>query len=395
MEFSDKISDNHVSGEYFSVTYRLTGDEQSALLKAKDICLEQTVEFPDDLLPEYLKDNLTGQIKSFEKFEIFKEDNIAGQIKSSEKSEIFKAVINYPVETSAFEFTQFLNVLFGNISLKPGIYVESFNLPGLLLDRFKGPAFGISGLRKLLDIQKRPLLCTALKPMGLSSDGLASLAYQFALGGIDIIKDDHGLTNQPFAPFEERVEACVKAVEKANRETGYKSIYVPNITAPLKELYKRVTFAKEAGAGALLIAPGLTGFDTMKNLADDDRFSLPLISHPAFQGSFVLSESGISHYALFGQIARLAGADATIYPNFGGRFSFSEEECKNIVLGCSVTMGHIKTIFPCPGGGMTFENIPAMFEFYGTDVIYLVGGGLFRHSDDLFANARYFRNMVC
>ncbi|MEQ8221593.1 MAG: RuBisCO large subunit C-terminal-like domain-containing protein, partial [Candidatus Eremiobacterota bacterium] len=231
-------------------------------------------------------------------------------------------------------------------------------------------------------------------PVGLSSEGLASLAYQFALGGIDIIKDDHGLTNQPFAPFEERVTACAKAVEKANRETGYKSIYVPNITAPLKELYKRVTFAKEAGAGAILVAPGITGFDTMKDLADDDRFSLPVINHPAFQGSFVLSKSGISYYALFGQIARLAGADVTIYPNFGGRFSFSKGACKEILLGCTASMGHIKTIFPCPGGGMTFENIPDMAEFYGHDVIYLIGGGMFRHSNDLVANAGYFRNMV-
>jgi len=385
MEIFYKISDYHMSGEYFSVTYRLTGDEESAMAKAKDICLEQTVEFPEDLLTEYFKNNITGKIISFDRYAA---EEVSG------KSDIFKAVIAYPVETTSFEFTQFLNVLFGNISLKPGIYVESFNISDRLLEIFKGPRFGVAGLRKLMHIEERPLLSTALKPVGLSSEGLAFLAYQFALGGIDIIKDDHGLTNQPFAPFEERVALCAKAVEKANRETGYKSIYVPNVTAPLKELYKRVTFAKEAGAGAILVAPGLTGFDTMKDLADDDRFSLPVINHPAFQGSFLLSQNGFSHYALFGQIARLAGADATIYPNFGGRFSFSKGACKEILLGCSVPMGHIKAIFPCPGGGMTFENIPDMTGFYGSDVIYLIGGGLFRHSNNLVENARYFRKCV-
>ncbi|HPZ07991.1 MAG TPA: RuBisCO large subunit C-terminal-like domain-containing protein [Candidatus Eremiobacteraeota bacterium] len=372
------ISDFPVSGECFSVTYSLSGDEKEALLKAEDICLEQTVEFPPDLLPEKLRNTVAGKIKSFEK--------------SAEG--IFKTLIEFPVETSAFEFTQFLNVLFGNISFKPGIQLESFELPEGLLKFFRGPRFGIEGLRKVLSIPKRPLLCTTLKPMGLSSKNLYGLAYQFALGGIDIIKDDHGLTNQPFSPFEERVKLCSKAVAKANKETGLKSIYVPNITSPLREIEKRVNLAKEAGAGGLLISPSLTGFDTMKNLAEDDFISLPLLSHPAFQGSFVLSRSGISHYALFGQIVRLAGADVTIYPNFGGRFSSSREECKNIILGCSVPMGHIKNIFPCPGGGMTFENIPDMFKFYGTDVIYLVGGGLFRHSDNLTENCRYFRNMV-
>ena len=42
--------------------------------------------------------------------------------------------------------------------------------------------------------------------MGLPAHALADLAYQFALGGIDIIKDDHGLADQSFAPFKERVE---------------------------------------------------------------------------------------------------------------------------------------------------------------------------------------------
>jgi len=32
--------------------------------------------------------------------------------------------------------------------------------------------------------------------MGLTNKELAELASKFALGGIDIIKDDHGLANQ-------------------------------------------------------------------------------------------------------------------------------------------------------------------------------------------------------
>jgi len=40
-------------------------------------------------------------------------------------------------------------------------------------------------LRLLLGVAQRPLLCTALKPMGLPPSVLADLAYQIALGGID------------------------------------------------------------------------------------------------------------------------------------------------------------------------------------------------------------------
>jgi len=90
----------------------------------------------------------------------------------------------------------------------------------------------------------------------------------------------------------------------------------------------------------------------------------------------------------------LAGADATIFPNFGGRFSFSRDECRDIVNGTREPMGRIQSIFPAPGGGMSLDNVPDMLETYGQDLIFLIGGGLFRHGPDLVENCRYFRNMV-
>jgi ribulose-bisphosphate carboxylase large chain len=367
------------SGERFSVTYRIFGSESEARAKAEDICIEQTIEFPADLVAEgAIRDHVFGRIELFEQFD----------------RESFKAVISYAVEIAAGELTQFLNVVFGNTSIKPGIGVEHLDLPPSLLSRFRGPRFGRQGIRKLLSIPHRPLLSTAVKPMGLSCQELAGLAYQFALGGIDIIKDDHGLTDQCCSPFEERVERCADAVARANRETGNRSIYVANITASSVEVKKRARTAKEAGAGGLMVAPGLIGFDLMRELADDDAINLPILTHPALQGSFVTGKGGMSHGVLFGQLARLSGADATIFPNFGGRFSFSREECADIVAGTEVAMGNIKTIFPAPGGGMSLDRVPEMLATYGRDLIFLIGGGLFKHGPDLVENCRYFRKMV-
>lgn len=364
-----------ICGERFSVEYLLQGEEKEALEKAEDICVEQTIEFPRDLVTKPLiLDSVIGKIESFKKAE-------QGYI----------AEISFAVEVTAYEFTQLLNVIFGNISIKPGIKVEKINFSLSLLRCFNGPKFGIGGIRKLLGIQYRPLLFTALKPMGFTAKELGELAYKFALGGIDIIKDDHGLTNQVFAPFEERVKYCVEGVEKANRETGYNCIYVPNITASYNETMTRAEKAKIAGAKGILISPAITGLDAIRTLADDDDFNLPIFSHPAFQGSYL---TGFSHYSLFGQIARLSGADGIIYPNFGGRFSFSKQECADIAEGCKAEMKHIKSIFPCPGGGMSLERVPEMIELYGKDVIFLIGGGLFRHSDDLVENCRYFMQKI-
>ena len=210
-----------------------------------------------------------------------------------------------------------------------------------------------------------------------------------------MIKDDHGLADQFFSPFEERVTLCAEAVAKANKETGYNCVYVPNITAPADQIMDKARFAKNAGAGALMIAPGLSGFDIMRQLADDDELALPILNHPAFQGMSVTSpDNGLSHHVLFGQIARLAGADSSIYPNYGGRFSFSKDECRSIIDGMDVDMGHIKPIFPAPGGGMSLNRLDEMAEFYGKDVIYLIGGDLHRHGGDVVENSREFRQFV-
>jgi ribulose-bisphosphate carboxylase large chain len=367
------------SGDRFSVTYRLAGSEKDARARAEDICIEQTVEFPADEVPDgIIRDHVFGRVESFAPWD----------------AESFKAIISYAVEIAAGEMTQFLNVVFGNSSIKPGIRVEQLDLSESLLRCFKGPRFGREGLRRLSNIPKRPLLSTALKPMGLSSEELADLAYRFTLGGMDLIKDDHGLSNQSCSPFEERVSLCSEAVQKGNTETGQHSLYVANITAPHSEVLKRARFAKQAGAGGLMVAPGLVGLDLMRELADDDSLSLPILTHPALQGSFVTGRNGISHGVIFGQLARLAGADATIFPNFGGRFSFSRGECKEIADATSAPMGHLKSIFPAPGGGMGIDRAPEMIRTYGMDLIFLIGGGLFKHGPDLVENCRYFRKIV-
>ena len=67
---------------------------------------------------------------------------------------------------------------------------------------------------------------------------------------------------------------------------------------------------------------------------------------------------------------RLIGADAIIFPNYGGRFSFSQEECISIAKMTKAPMGHMASIFPAPGGGMTMNKLPDMFEVYGKDVIF-------------------------
>jgi ribulose-bisphosphate carboxylase large chain len=154
-------------------------------------------------------------------------------------------------------------------------------------------------------------------------------------------------------------------------------------------MLRRAEFARECGAGGLLVSPGLCSFEAMRQLADDDGIALPILAHPAFQGGFIAAEEcGFSHYALFGQIPRLSGADATIFPNFGGRFSFSRADCIALAEGTAAPMGPIRPIFPVPAGGMSVGQVGNLAAAYGSELIILVGGGLFRAGPDLVENCR-------
>ncbi|MDG2195943.1 MAG: RuBisCO large subunit C-terminal-like domain-containing protein [SAR324 cluster bacterium] len=65
------------------------------------------------------------------------------------------------------------------------------------------------------------------------------MTYRFAKGGVDLIIDEHLITDQSWSPFRERVHACCKAVEQASAKTGRKSWYVPNITSSVEEMRLR------------------------------------------------------------------------------------------------------------------------------------------------------------
>lgn len=356
--------------ERLKVTYALScvGDETPER-KARSIALEQTVELPAASVPPAIADTVVGRIESLEPL----------------ARNRYRTVISYPVALVAGELSQLLNLLFGNISLKRGIRVMAIAWPDALLRHFGGPAFGIAGMRRLAGVHGRPLLCTALKPMGLDSAGLAARCEAFALGGMDLIKDDHGLTNQPSAPFMERLQRCQDAVSGANARTGGRSLYLPNVTAPLDQLPCRLEAAQQAGCRVVLIAPGLIGLDSLRWARE--RYPLALMAHPAATGVQPGLRQGLAPELLLGDLFRVAGADASIYPNAEGRFGFARRACEAINGHLRRPLGPLRPAFPVPGGGMDMARAPAWVRRYGPDTILLIGGSLYARGDITQATA--------
>jgi len=93
---------------------------------------------------------------------------------------------------------------------------------------------------------------------------------------------------------------------------------------------------------------------------------------------------------LLGKLFRWLGADAVIFPNFGGRFAYTREQCAGIAtLGRDDWAGYRPTL-PVPAGGLSVERAAELVDFYGADVMLLVGGSLLAAAEELPARTRAF-----
>ena len=59
-----------------------------------------------------------------------------------------------------------------------------------------------------------------------AADELAEIAYRCALGGADIVKDDHGLANQKTAPFRERLELTFGVRHREEVRIPYEAVVI-------------------------------------------------------------------------------------------------------------------------------------------------------------------------
>lgn len=366
------------SAEALFVTYRVRADAAGIDGRVRDICVEQTVEVTEPLFRDaFFQDEVLGRVESLQ--EIAPGD--------------WEAVIRFPADVIAGEVTQLWSVVFGNISLKPGVRVTAVRPTPGLARRLGGPGLGIPGLRAMLGVASRPLLLSALKPMGRSTAELAGYAYALARGGMDILKDDHGITDQRWAPYRERVAACCDAVRRANEETGGRCRYFPTVTAPADQVLDRARFARDHGAGGLLFSPLVGGPDFLRVLGRET--GLPVMAHPAMTGAFLgAPDHGVAHDVILGSLMRLSGADLVVFPGFGGRFPFSKDQCRALDRALKDDLSDVLPSLPTPAGGLTLERVPETLAVFGPDVGFLIGSALYERSPDLESNARWFREMV-
>lgn len=284
-----------------------------------------------------------------------------------------------------------LSSIAGNIfgmKIVKNLRLEDISIPKNLLNSFKGPKFGISGIRKFMNIKTRPLLGTIIKPkLGLNPSDHAKVAYEAWLGGCDFVKDDENLSSQSFNDFETRLAKTLKMADKAEKITGEKKAYLVNVTAETSEMIKRAALVEKLRGKYIMIDVLTEGFGALQTLREAD-FNLAIHGHRAMHAAFTRNKKhGISMMAI-ADISRLIGIDSLHIGTGIGKLEGSIDEIKELEEEIekkkvkslkdrlAQNWGKIKPTIAVSSGGLHPGHIPFLIKHLGKDLVIQLGGGI-------------------
>jgi ribulose-bisphosphate carboxylase large chain len=306
--------------------------------------------------------------------------------------------VAYPVEL--FEEGNMPNLLsgiagniFGLRSLRD-LRLLDIIFPEKFLRSFKGPKYGIEGVRSLLKIYDRPLVGTIIKPkLGLRTEDHARVAYEAWVGGCDIVKDDENLSSQRFNMFEERISKTLESRDRAEEETGERKVYLANVTAETNEMVRRAEYVLSQGGEYIMVDILTVGFAALQSLREKD---FPLVIHGHRAGHAAVTKNpkhGITMKTI-AKLSRMVGVDQLHVGTVVGKMFETKEEVKDNIEALKMDMAGLKPCLPVASGGLHPGLVPALVEIFGKDFIIQAGGGIHGHKYGTLAGARAMRQAV-
>jgi len=271
------------------------------------------------------------------------------------------------------------------------IRLLDIHFPKKLVDSFKGPHYGIKGIRKLTRLRSRPLIGTIIKPkVGLNEKQHAKVAYEAWVGGLDVVKDDENLSHMSFNKFNKRITETLKLRDKAEKETGEKKIYMPNITAESLEMLKRAKHVKSRGGEYVMVDILTCGWAALQTVRDN----VDQVIHAHRAGHAALDrylKHGISMLTM-AKCARLIGVDQIhVGTAYVGKMAESKDDTLVVEEGVEkkIIKEHgevlrqkwfkIKPTLAVASGGLHPGCTPKLVKIMGKDIVMQFGGGCHWH----------------
>lgn len=304
--------------------------------------------------------------------------------------------IAYPEINIGEQLPMLLTTVVGNISMGGQIKLVDIRFPKKYVAGFKGPKFGIDGIRKLLGVKKRPLLNNMIKPCtGYRLEVGAELFRQAALGGCDIIKDDELIADASFNRLAARVKRYMEIEKQVFEETGEHTLYTVNITDNVPKIFENAKRAVEVGANAIMINYVAVGLAVMQAIAEDPAINVPILGHMDVAGAMYMSPyHGVSSHIILGKLPRLAGADIVVIPAPYGKAPVIVDKFTAVARNLTYPLYNLKPTWPMASGGITPSMVPKVIKDLGNDIVIGSGGGIHAHPNGPVAGGKAFRQAI-
>ncbi len=325
-----------------------------------------------------------------------------------------KGIVRIAYSKKLFEernIPQILSSVAGNIfgmNDVKNLKLMDIDLPEPFIKHYRGPYYGIEGIRKLMRVKDRPFVGTIVKPkLGLDEAGHADVAYQAWVGGCDYVKDDENLTSMSFNNFYKRINVTLKARARAERETNERKAYLANVTAPYNEMMKRAKYVISQGGEFVMVDVLTAGWSAVQDLRDAD-LNVVYHGHRAMHAAFTRNpHHGISMLVI-AKLCRLIGIDQLHIGGMVGKMYEKKEEVKAVgeeiehkVISQNLATHrlkedwhNLKPMIAVCSGGLHPSKVAPIIHGMGRDVIIQAGGGIHGHPKGTIAGAMAMRQAV-
>jgi ribulose-bisphosphate carboxylase large chain len=258
--------------------------------------------------------------------------------------------------------------------------VTNIEFPSTLTS-FKGPTFGIPGIRKYTGVFNKPLLGAIVKPKtGISPTTLGKMVEELVEGGVNFIKEDEILASPSFCSLTDRLKVITPII----KNTNIVYCYCINGDSPFAlDRVKQVVDANGTGVHINF----WSGLGIYKSIRD---LNLPIFVHFQKSGDKILTNKSHNYHIDWNVICKLAGMSGVDFIHAGMLGGYSNSDDMPEVIKTL----HSYKVMPALSCGMHPGLVDWVVKQVGNDVLLNCGGAIHGHPGGTIAGAKAMRQAI-
>lgn len=262
-------------------------------------------------------------------------------------------------------------------------HILDIDFPESILHQFKGPKYGISGIREYTKTYNKPVLGAIVKPkIGVDSNTLLEMVKELVEGGVNFIKEDEIMSEFELCPIEERVPIIMNYLKDKN------VIYAVSIHCDPDKILERVKQIYSLGGNAVHVN-FWCGLGVYRSIRDLD---LPIFLHFQKSGDKILTNKSHAFHIdwrVMCKLAGLSGVDFIHAGMIGGYYKWEEQE---VIDSCKILTD--LNVMPAISCGFNAGLTDMVNNKLGINYMANVGGGIHGHPNGTLAGAKSMRQSI-